>query len=225
MSQSQHPQQPDPQLPPQPPAGGSVTDPEAVLATPPSVRDVSDEIAAPPRRKLPVPTLVLSGLVIAALGFTGGLFVGKDSSSGSKNSAGSGQFPGRGQGGYGPGGRSGEGGFGGQNGGGQSGGQGAPGGTAGNFTAGTITGISGDTVTVKDMSGQTVKIKIGGSTTIKVTKDGKTTDLKSGQSIVVRGTKGSDGTLTAKSVTEGGTGLGGFGGMRGGTGTSGGSNS
>ena len=46
----------------------------ALLSTPPDARDVSAELAAPPRRKLPWLSLVLAGGVIATGAFAGGVW-------------------------------------------------------------------------------------------------------------------------------------------------------
>lgn len=64
-----------------PSAGGSpadpAADPEGILSEPPDTRDISAELAAPPRPRLPWLTLLLSGGVVAGLAFTGGALVEK----------------------------------------------------------------------------------------------------------------------------------------------------
>ena len=64
--------------------------PEDILAEPPDARDVSAELAAPPRRKLPWLTLLLSAGVVAVAAFTGGAIVEKHHLNGS---SGGGGFP------------------------------------------------------------------------------------------------------------------------------------
>ncbi|WP_333766586.1 hypothetical protein, partial [Streptomyces sp. IBSBF 2435] len=57
--------------------GPPAQSPEDVLAEPPDARDISAELAAPPRRKLPWLTLLLSAGVVAVAAFTGGALVEK----------------------------------------------------------------------------------------------------------------------------------------------------
>ncbi|MFJ1795689.1 hypothetical protein [Kitasatospora griseola] len=191
-----------------------MSDEQELLATAPDARDITAELAAPPRRKLPWPTLALSGGLIAVLSFAGGVWYQKGDNTGGNGAArasggqypGSGQQNGRrsgGQGGYG-----GQGGFGGQNG--QAG---------GGFTRGTVKSVDGTTVYLTDANGNTVKVTTGDSTKVTTTKEGKVGDLQPGQSVTVMGSKGADGSYSATQLTEGGAG--GFGG-RGGQGGQGG---
>ena len=87
---------------------------------------------------------------------------------------------------------------------------------------GTITKVEGNTITVTQRDGTTATVVIPSGTTISKTVDGSLSDLKSGTSIVVRGTT-ADGKTTAESVqinpANGGA-FGGFSGQRG-TGTTG----
>ena len=194
-------------------------DPAELLASAPDARDITAEIAAPPRQKLPWPTLALAGAVIAVAAFAGGAWYQKgDGSSGGQQAAGGRQFPG-GAGGYGfPGG--GAGGYGGR-----AGGTGTTGGNAagaqGGFTRGTVTSVDGATVYLTDASGNTVKVTTGDSTKVTLNKDGKVADLQPGQTVTVVGQRGDDGSYTATQLSEGAAGgFGGFGGARGtGTGT------
>ncbi|SEG41559.1 hypothetical protein SAMN05216223_10553 [Actinacidiphila yanglinensis] len=184
--------------------------PEDILAEPPDARDVSAELAAPPRRKLPWLTLVLSACVVAAAAFSGGALVEKHHLNGSTTAGRSG-FPTAATGG----GTAGGGGRFGQTGGGT--GTTAGGGTAANgLTVGTVKLVDGKTLYVTDAQGNIVKVTTGGSTKITESKSGKVSDLKAGQSVTVLGTKGSDGNVTATTVTEGGSTAGGFGGFPGG---------
>ncbi|WP_405012235.1 DUF5666 domain-containing protein [Kitasatospora sp. NBC_01539] len=188
-------------------------EPAELLASGPDVRDISAEIAAPPRRKLPWPTLALAGAVIAVLSFAGGAWYQNDSGTGGGQQAagGRGQAPG-GMGGYG--------GFGAAGGyGGRAGGTGNAAGGTGNaagagFTRGTVTSVDGTTVYLTDASGNTVKVTTGDTTKVTLNKDGKVADLQPGQTVTVIGQKGSDGTYTATQLSEGAA-AGGFGGARG----------
>ncbi|MFJ5230156.1 hypothetical protein ACIQBJ_09675 [Kitasatospora sp. NPDC088391] len=198
-----------------------MSDDKDLLATAPDARDITAELAAPPRRKLPWPTLALAGCVIAVLSFAGGVWYQKGDTpaagSGTRAGAQNGQFPG----GYGQnGGRrgTGQGGYG-QNGGGQGGGQNggqAPGGAAGGFTRGTVKSVDGDTVYLTGPNGETIKITTGDSTKVTTTKEGKVGDLQPGQTVTVLGSKGADGSYAATQLTEGGAG--GFGSRGGGNG-------
>ncbi|MEU9129281.1 DUF5666 domain-containing protein [Kitasatospora sp. NPDC048540] len=183
-----------------------------LLATAPDARDVSAELAAPPRRKLPWPTLVLAGCVIAVVSFAGGVWFQKD---GGGNGGGQRATAG-GQGQNGQGNR--RGGFGqGQNAPGQGGqGQGGQGqGGAGGFTRGTVKQVDGTTVYLTDASGNTIKVTTGDSTKVTLNKEGKAADLQPGQSVTVVGSKAADGSYTATQLTEGAAGFGGFGGRGG----------
>ncbi|WP_157536401.1 hypothetical protein [Kitasatospora mediocidica] len=190
------------------PEPGSAAAHAALLATAPDARDISAELAAPPRRKLPWLTLLLAGGVVAAAAFTGGAWYQKNHgtsnvASGSGRSAAAAAAAGR----------AGRGGAGG--GGGTGGGQaaGAPG-----FTRGTVKLVDGSTVYLTDTSGNTVKVTTNGTTKVQVTKDGQVGDLQPGQSVTVVGTPDSTGGYAASQLTEGGATAGGFGGGGGGFG-------
>ncbi|MEV8630577.1 hypothetical protein AB0395_02880 [Streptosporangium sp. NPDC051023] len=106
---------------------------------------------------------------------------------------------GPGSGGYGNGGNNGNGGFGGF-GGRQQGGQGAQGGV----TFGTVQRVEGGKVYLQQPDGTVVTVNTTGQTTVRVSKQGKVTDLTSGGTVVVQGTKGADGSITATAINEGG---------------------
>jgi hypothetical protein len=204
-------------LVPQPGRGGAVVPaprPEDVLAEPPDARDVSAELAAPPRRRLPWLTLLLSAGVVAVAAFTGGVLVEKhhkDSAS-PLSGARSGSSAGAGRAG---------GGFGGF--GGATAGTGAgTGAGAGGLTLGTVKLVDGDTIYLTDAQGDTVKVTTDGSTKVTKTEDGKVSDLKPGQTVTVRGTRSASGDVTATTVTQGG-GFPGFGAAGGGGGSGSGS--
>lgn len=186
----------------------------ALLATPPDARDVSAELAAPPRRKLPWLSLVLAGGVIATGAFAGGVWYQKDNgpSGGGKSSARAAAAAAPG-GGYGQG----------QNGSrrqgqGQGQGQGGQGAGQGGFARGTVKAVDGSTVYLTDANGNTIKVTTGDATKVQLNKEGKVGDLQPGQSVTVVGTPDANGGYTASQLVEGaaggagGLGAGGFGG-------------
>ncbi|MGW4644925.1 hypothetical protein [Kitasatospora sp. NPDC004289] len=189
------------------------TDP---LASPPDARDIAAELAAPPRRKLPWPTLVLAAAVVATLGFVGGVQYqkgeggGGNSAQGPRAGANQGQFPG----GYGGTNRR----AGGQNGQNGQNGQGLPNGQGGQggFTRGTVKQVDGNTVYLTDANGNTVKVTTTDATKVQLAKQGKASDLTPGQSVTVVGTPDGSGGYAATQLTEGAAGgfPGGFGGGR-----------
>ncbi|MFG2909485.1 DUF5666 domain-containing protein [Kitasatospora sp. NPDC048286] len=192
---------------------GTPAEQVALLATPPDARDVSAELAAPPRRKLPWLSLVLAGGVIASGAFAGGVWFqqGQGSSSGGGKSA----RPAAAQtaaGGYGQSGS-------GRRGQGQGGqGQGGQGQGQGGFARGTVKAVDGNTVYLTDTNGNTIKVTTGDATKVQLNKEGKVADLQPGQSVTVVGTPDANGGYTASQLVEGAAGAGGFGGGFGGGG-------
>ena len=187
--------------------------PEDVLAQPPDARDISAELAAPPRRKLPWLTLALSACVVAAGAFSGGALVEKHHLGGGTTAGRGFTFP------TGAGGRTGTGTGGGRTFGGGFGGAGGTGSGSGTgVTIGTVKLVDGSTIYVSDAQGDIVKVTTGGSTKVTESKTGKVSDLKAGQSVTVLGAKKSNGDVAATTVTQGGGagGFGGFGGFGGG---------
>ncbi|MFF4384093.1 hypothetical protein [Kitasatospora sp. NPDC001547] len=175
----------------------------ALLATPPDARDVSAELAAPPRRKLPWLSLVLAGGVIATGAFAGGVwFQQNHGSTGGKASARPAAAAAAAGGGYGQN-NSRRGGQGGQ-------GQGQ-GGQPG-FARGTVKAVDGTTVYLTDTNGNTIKVTTGDATKVQLNKEGKVADLLPGQSVTVVGTPDADGGYTAGQLVEGAGAVGGFGG-------------
>ncbi|MFE3521109.1 DUF5666 domain-containing protein [Streptomyces sp. NPDC059161] len=178
--------------------------PEDILAEPPDTRDISAELSAPPRPRLPWLTLLLSGGLVAGLAFTAGALVEKNQAPGSPSATQ--RTPGAtSRGGAGQTGR--QGGFGG----GQSGG-GNPGAAAG-LTIGTVKLVDGSTIYVSDTQGNVVKVTTADSTQVTEAKNGKVSDLQPGQTVTVRGSQNASGDVAATTVTQGGAG--GFGGGRG----------
>ncbi|MBD0671117.1 DUF5666 domain-containing protein [Streptomyces sp. CBMA156] len=187
----------------------------ALLATPPDGRDVSAELAAPPRRKLPWLSLVLAGGVIATGAFAGGVRYQQDHGASGGKSARPAAAPAAAGGGYGQGNsrRGGQGqGAQGQSG---QGGQGGQGGQAG-FARGTVKAVDGTTVYLTDTNGNTVKVTTGDATKVQLNKEGKVADLQPGQSVTVVGTPDANGGYTASQLVEGAAAAGGFGGASGG---------
>jgi hypothetical protein len=194
---------------------------EDLLNISPFEGDLSEELKAEPRqrRRPPSVTLLLGVGVLLVAGFVGG--VQADRHWGAKPSSDpsalirqfaarggqAGQGGQRGQGGGGFGGGLGGGGFGGQNGGGTAGAgrgaaQGGGQGGAGNGTSGTVKLVDGDTIYVQTPNG-IVRVKTTGSTKVTVAKKSTTKSLKAGSPVVVQGTPGQDGTVTATSVQGG----------------------
>jgi hypothetical protein len=89
-------------------------------------------------------------------------------------------------------------------------------GGAGGATIGQIKLVDGTNVYVEDAQGNVVKVATGPDTTIQVSKTGTVADLKAGDTVVVQGPAGSDGTVAATNIASG-TGLGGGFGRRQGT--------
>ncbi len=89
----------------------------------------------------------------------------------------------------------------------------AGGGVGGGATVGQVKLIDGTNVYVTDTSGNTVKVATTGST-ISKSQPGAVTDLAIGDTVIVRGATGSDGTVAATAITDSGAGAtagGGFG--------------
>ncbi len=200
----------EPQPPEQP-----ATEPAAVPAAPaaqpaqPMIElgeqpgaELRTELAAAGRPTSKV-TLILVGVVVLVVGFLGGIlthraYAGTGSGTGTQ-AAGPNGGTGRGYG-FGRSGASGA----------PNGGYGNGNGTGTGFggTVGTVDHVSGNTVYVKTSDGKIVKVTVGSGTTISITKDGKVTDLSAGQSVVVQGQTGSDGSVNANRITEGQQGFG-----------------
>lgn len=133
-------------------------------------------------------TLLLAAIVLVAVGAIGGLFIGKSIGSDSQQAT----FPGA---------------FG-QNGpAGPSGANGNSGGfPGGNATIGTIKSIDGDTIIIETANGDEVTVKVGSDTSIRVTEDGSVSDLGTGDTVVVAGSR-TDGAIDADSIAEGDLGI------------------
>ncbi|OPC84457.1 hypothetical protein B4N89_29185 [Embleya scabrispora] len=197
------------------PAAGATPDesPEDILARPPAARDVADELAAPPRRRLPALTLALGAGVLLSAGFLAGVEVQKDHAGGGTGQGaaqqGANPFTARTAGGSQPGGGRAAAAPGGAT-------SGAGAGSGSDLTTGTVKVVDDSFIYVSDSAGNIVKVKTDAGTKIQVTRDGRTVDLKPGDTVVVRGATGADGAVTATSVAQGTAPVG-----RGGAGTTG----
>jgi hypothetical protein len=78
----------------------------------------------------------------------------------------------------------------------------------GDATVGTVTAIKGSTLYVTDASGNTVKIATSAGSQVTKTVTGSVDDVHPGDTVVVTGTKRSNGTIDARSISLGGGGLG-----------------
>ena len=150
--------------------------------------------ATPPKKKgaarLVTPILALVAALV--VGGVAGVLIGQNTA-GSANAATQGQ-------------RGGFGGYGGP-------GTGQAGAGGGGITAGTITAIDGDTITVKLTSGTTITVTASGTTKVTTTTTSSVSDLAVGQTITAVGAKDANGNVTATRISEGA--VGGFGGQGG----------
>lgn len=152
--------------------------------------------AAKPKRPITRWLTPLLAIVAAlVIGLFGGILIGQNTGHGGQNAGFSrpGNFGG-GQGGF------------------QQGGgtrpapgtqRGQGGGNFGGFTAGTIQSIDGDSIVIKKPDGTSVTVKTTDSTKVTKTSNSSVKDLKSGETVTVRGTADSDGNIAADSVSEG----------------------
>ena len=135
---------------------------------------MNEELPRRPRRKLVTPvTAALAAVLIAALGFIGGVKVQKSSAD---SGTGSGVLP-------------------------RAGGGFTPGGGSSDATVGTVANVNGKTLYVTDSSGATIRIKTTSDSKISRTAVAKVGAVHPGDTVVVQGAKSSSGTVTATSVT------------------------
>jgi hypothetical protein len=170
--------------------------------------DDYEELPPRPRRRLftPIP-LALLGVLLLACGFIGGVLVekGQPSSAGPGTSASglASRLAGL-----------------------RSSGSAVPGGFAGRFggaggaTIGEVSYVSGDTLYVTSAEGNTVKITTSPASSITKTVKFDVHGIHPGETVVVRGTKGTNGAVSAESITVSAAGLtsGGLGALFGGGG-------
>jgi hypothetical protein len=166
--------------------------------------DVDDEWhSGPPKRgvRLAVPTMILGALVVLGLGFWGGAVAEKHhnppaasalsslasrfaSRAGATGAAGAGGFGGTGASGFG------------------GSGSGFGGGAASAATEGIVTGVEGNTLYVTNAQGTLVKVTAGPSATITQSSTTPLAGLTTGNTVIVRGTTNSDGSVTATAITS-----------------------
>jgi hypothetical protein len=79
-------------------------------------------------------------------------------------------------------------------------GSGATGGATSTF--GTIKLVDGKNIYVSDAQGNVVRVATNGSTKITVNQDATVAKLKPSNSVIVQGTRGSNGTITATSISQ-----------------------
>jgi len=166
--------------------------------------DVEDDDFLPTRRKRLGPlTVALALVLVAALGVYGGIQAQKHLGKAATSAVPT--FAGRGAGGFGQG--AGQGATTGST---PTGGAGAPGassGGQGGAVFGTVKLVDGNTIYVTASDGSITKVATApGSTTISRSVTGTAADLQPGQTVVVQGVAGADGTVAATRVTEGGLG-------------------
>jgi hypothetical protein len=163
---------------PQPPFLGDDVEPDG------------DALPRRPRRRLLTPvTGGLAAIIVAAAGFAGGVQLEKaQASTGTTAAAPAGPAAG------GP--RAGFGGFGG------AAGAGAGGGAAsGSAVTGTVSYEKGNTLYVKGADGTTVKVTVANGAKVTRTASTDASNVHPGDTVVVQGSKGKSGTVTASTVT------------------------
>lgn len=79
------------------------------------------------------------------------------------------------------------------------GGSGTTGG-GGGLTSGIVTEVQGDTLYVTDSTGNLIKVQVGSSATVTRTSSTPLSGLQVGDNVVVVGSKGSNGTVSATTV-------------------------
>jgi hypothetical protein len=179
--------------------------------------DEPEEMPRRPRRRLltPVP-IALAGVLLLACGFIGGVLVEKgQSSTGSSASAGAASgFAARlaGLRGTRTGGE-------GSAGGAAAGGGG--GGAAGGATTGQVAFIQGSTLYVTNTQGNTVKVNTSSGATVTKTVSSNVKSIHPGETVVIVGATGADGSVSAESIRVGASGGGGLGSLFGGSGSTG----
>jgi len=83
---------------------------------------------------------------------------------------------------------------------------GFPGGALGgaNASIGTVSSVDGNTIYLTDTSGNTVKVKLSSATKLTKSESASKTSVRPGDTVVIQGAKGSNGTITATSVSDSG---------------------
>lgn len=76
-------------------------------------------------------------------------------------------------------------------------------GRGGRGAAGTIDSVNGTTITLTTRNGRKINVTAAGTVTVTVRSPGSIADLKAGQSVVVSGQRGADGSITANRIDVG----------------------
>jgi hypothetical protein len=183
--------------------------------------DQGDELPPRPRRRLlaPVPLALLAALLIAC-GFIGGVEVQKGQTSSSSTAtagAGAGGFASRlaALGGARPGAGTAAG-AGSTSGSSSTGAAGAAG-SGGGVTTGQVAYVSGNTLYVTTSQGNTVKVSAAAGAKVTKTVSTKAKSIHPGETVVVLGSRASNGSVSATSITVGAPGTPGAGGATGAT--------
>jgi hypothetical protein len=145
----------------------------------------------PPRRRLGRGGLLLIALLVGAIGFYVGVRVEKGQIGGSSTASAGISAPSGAPGGF-------------------SGRPGAgslsrfpgAGGAGGGTSIGTVASLDGRTIYLKTISGNTVKVKLVSATKVSKSLRVSRKALRPGDSVVVQGASGSNGTLTATSISD-----------------------
>jgi len=184
----------------------TVTEPPTTPIPDMSEADDEPEFSPRPRRRAHPLTFVLAGLVVVGAGFVAGVLVQKHEDHGARanaSNAAASRFSGRtgsGTTGGAGGGRGGSNGFG--------GGAAGGGGSGGGGVVGTVKLIDGTNIYVTDTTGNVIKVTTTPASAITKTTPTSTKDIAPGDTLVVRGTSSSDGSIVAAtSVTDAGAGM------------------
>jgi hypothetical protein len=151
--------------------------------------------------RLQVPTAALLSLVVLAAGFWGGALAEKHHGSSTSSSSALSALASRLAAARGGSGAAAAGAGGGGSGFARAGGGATP------ATAGIVTGVQGNVLYVTNASGDLVRVEVGPSTSVTRTAKTSLAGLQTGDTVVVQGTTGSGGTVTATSVRATGQGV------------------
>ncbi len=150
--------------------------------------DDADFAEVPPKRRVPLLTKGLIVGILMVLAFGGGVMIQKQHDAGSASAtSGFPSFAGGIPAGAGA------------SNGGASGGSTA---ASGPVVVGTVVGVAGTDVTVKDLGGSTHVVHVSATTGLATSTVDWSTSLKPGTTVSVNGTKADDGTITATTVTQ-----------------------
>jgi len=78
-------------------------------------------------------------------------------------------------------------------------------GAAGGLTSGTVADVSGSTLYVTTSEGNTVKVSTSAGTSVSKSSKVEVDSIRPGESVTITGSTGSDGNVSAKSITVGST--------------------